>query len=298
MAQAAIGVAGLGLQAFGALSANKAAGQQAGAIEAQARMARQVAGFNAFTIRQRGQTQKTNAKYSSFLAGFTLRQTAYETAVNSRLAEVEHQWSNAFANYQSAVGATKKRAFDISAKHVVTLAKEGTKRHSREGRRFTGRQRAATAAAGVLEAGSPIMAMAESAQFLELDRADMMVEAETEAGNLRYQGKLAKYEGDTAAKFTRFRAGVAKYQADVQNYTANQAGIIRAFDYRIQAFNFRASATDYKNQARLTQLYGEQEARGLLAQAGGVRSSAKASLFGDLGSIALSGANMAYQGVF
>lgn len=292
------GVAGLGLQAFGAVKRHSAQQQQASAIEAQAAMARQTAKFNSFQFLERSRTQRFNAKHAQFLSRFTLQQTRFENQINLNLAETEYKWSNMFADHLQAVGQAKKRAFNKQAKNVIALGEEGQRRHVRSGRRFLGKQRASTAAAGVTAEGSPMEAYAEAAELLELERLDIMVEANTQAQNLRYQGALAEYEGDVNAQFTRFRAKVTKYHAEVNAYNNEQAGYIAALGHRMQAFNFKRSARDLKNQSRLALIYGDSEANGLLAQAQGVRANASANLFSSLGGVAMGAANMFRQGAF
>jgi hypothetical protein len=98
-----------------------------------------------------------------------------------------------------AIGEYNQKQAEMDALQTEMENRENVRRKRRENVRLQAVQRARYAKAGVVEEGTPLEVMAETAGLLELDALEMNRQALGNAARLRAQGKFAKAAGDAGA---------------------------------------------------------------------------------------------------
>jgi len=112
---------------------------------------------------------------------------------------------------QQAKAATAAAEFNAKVQEneairVQQESAEQTKRTRIANKRLSGRQRAQIGKAGVIESGSPLELMAETAGELELGVLDGIRTAQARQEQLRSQAGLTRFEGQMKAKGLRRQA--------------------------------------------------------------------------------------------
>jgi hypothetical protein len=118
------------------------------------------------------------------------------------------------ASMQQAAIAKKTGAYNAKLAENQALqaemdGRENLRRKRVENRRFLARQRAGLAKAGVLETGTPLEVMAESAGSLELEALDYTRQQAMTATGLRAQGAMDKAMGGAQARAAYTQAGAS-----------------------------------------------------------------------------------------
>jgi hypothetical protein len=120
--------------------------------------------------------------------------------------------------FYSAVqqGKTAKATGEYNAKLAENQAlqedmeaRENIRRKRDENRRLLATQRGKYAKAGVVEEGTPLEVMAESAKFLELDALEMSRQSSTRTALLRAQAQRDRAIGSSTAKAYGLQAGAS-----------------------------------------------------------------------------------------
>jgi hypothetical protein len=240
--------------------------------------------------------QQEQAKSADSIANYNYEIQRRNAEQNKQIAAQQQVWQQqAFANNQattarnasqaSAVAQANANAANQNAailenqgRAAESLAREQARRKRDENAKVLAMQRGRYAKSGVVNEGSPLSIMAETAGLLELGIQDAAYEADMtgrafdrRAELSRFEGRTSLYEGALAgvdAKQTInqsiFDAGVSKYEA-----AAKQAG------FAIQL-----------NQAGVDRMAGQSTAQGL-------RSASYGTLLSGAGS-SLSTAASAY----
>lgn len=241
-----------------------------------------IAQYNNRILLERHDTARENEQHSYFLSDFTLDQHKYEANTNAWLARLQHTWERKFATAQAEMGRRQAGALRLKAKSVEKFGREDRIRHTKAGRAQEGMAQTRVAASGVTLEGSPMEVLVEQAEQLELQRLDILTRTQTEAQDLRYAADVQEFEANMGEKMAYFRSGVTKFLANVQQDQTMQAGVIAHNDMVRTAYNWRNQALDYKDQAKISMMEAEQQAYGLMAQAGATRRAGRAALFGGV----------------
>jgi hypothetical protein len=107
------------------------------------------------------------------------------------------------AKAAEAAGEFNAKVAENEALRVSQETSEQTKRSRIANKRLLGRQRAQTGKAGVLEAGSPLELMAETAGELELGVLDTIRSGQARSEQLKNQATLTRFESKSTAKGLR-----------------------------------------------------------------------------------------------
>ena len=116
------------------------------------------------------------------------------------------------AENAKAVGKYNARLAEAQAKQTEMDAAENIRRKRKENARILATQRSKYAKAGVIEAGTPLELMAETAGNLELDVLDYNRQQRINAQNLRQQGAMDLAMGQNAAQAGYINAGATLLQ--------------------------------------------------------------------------------------
>ena len=210
--------------------------------------------------------------------------------MNAKIAAQQSQWQQAaFANSQATAARNAAQAglvaqanANAANQNAAILADQGraTEAQAREQARRTreesdkvlAMQRARYAKSGVVNEGTPLAVMAETAGLLELGvqdaayEADMTGRAYDRRSELaKFEGRQALYEGQLEGVDARetinqsiFDAGVAQYEA-----AANQAGIAIGLNQaRVEKMSGMSTAQGYRNASYGTLLSGAGDIAG------------------------------------
>jgi hypothetical protein len=113
------------------------------------------------------------------------------------------------AQTAKAMGAYNAKLAENQALQAEMDAAENTRRKRMENRRMLATQRSRLAKAGVLEAGTPLEVMAETAGNLELETLDYARSVRMQATGLRAQGAMDKAMGSAQARAAYIGAGAS-----------------------------------------------------------------------------------------
>ncbi len=186
------------------------------------------------------------------------RQGAYNAAVQRNNADIQAR----MAQYQAGIDQQVAMAqYDAQQKNADAIAgqanaieaqgREQARRQREEQERMLAVQRGKYAKAGLVNEGSPLVVLADTARLTELNIQDAAYEAD-----------LNRSETLRKAELERYQSGFSLLDASLADYRGKAADVSRRMAYR---------------QADLAALAGG-------AQAAGLRSSASASLISGIGS--------------
>ncbi len=113
------------------------------------------------------------------------------------------------AKTAKAMGAYNAKLAENQALQAEMDGAENTRRKRQENRRMMATQRSRLAKAGVLEAGTPLEVMAETAGNLELETLDYARSVRMQATGLRAQGAMDKAMGSAQARAAYIGAGAS-----------------------------------------------------------------------------------------
>jgi hypothetical protein len=113
------------------------------------------------------------------------------------------------AKTAKAVGAYNAKLAENQALQAEMDAAENTRRKRKENRRLLATQRSRLAKAGVMEAGTPLEVMAETAGNLELETLDYARSIRMQASGLRAQGAMDRVMGSAQARAAYIGAGAS-----------------------------------------------------------------------------------------
>lgn len=191
------------------------------------------------------------------------RVAAYNAAIQRQNADVEAQLAQQQASVNAASATAQAQA---QANNAISLRNEaiGIEAHGREQidrmreeqARLTGLQRGKFARAGVVNAGSPLVVLADTARIGQLGIQDALYESDMNARSKRREADLQK-----------FNSGFSLLDASMQNYQGAAAAAKKKIAYQ---------------EADLTELAGA-------AQASAYRQQGTASLISGVGSLASQG---------
>lgn len=116
------------------------------------------------------------------------------------------------ASNAKALGQYNAKLAEEQAKQTEMDARETLRRKRQENKKFSSRQRGAYARAGVLNEGTPLEVMAETAGTLELQALDYAREQKQQAVNLRAQGAMDRAAGSMQARAAQIQAGASLLQ--------------------------------------------------------------------------------------
>lgn len=184
----------------------------------------------------------------------------YNAAVQRQNADIEAKLAQQQSAVNSAAAQAQAQAY---ANNAISLRNEATGIEARgraeidrmreEQARMAGLQRAKYARAGVVNEGSPLVVLADTARIGQLGIQDQLYQSDMEARAKRREADLQKFQG-----------GFSLLDASMQQYQGAAAEAKRKIAY---------------NEADLTQLSGA-------AQASAYRQQGTASLISGIGSLA------------
>lgn len=211
-------------------------------------------GMSMYSQQQQAQTQERMAAYNAAVqrqnADVQARMAQYQAGVNQQVAMAQYD-----AQQKNAA------ALENQARGVEAQGREQARRMREEQERMLAMQRAKFAKAGVVNEGSPLVVLAESAGLGELNIQDAAYETD-----LRRTELLHKAEQE------RFQAGFSLLDAGLEGYKSRIADVQRRMAYR---------------EADMTRLAGN-------AQAASYRMGMGASLMSGLSDIGQTGMSAAY----
>lgn len=126
--------------------------------------------------------------------------TVVSTAVTAYGMYQQGQQQKAAGKYNAKVAENQATA----AKQAAAVREE---QHRERVRRLAGTQRAVSGASGIEEAGSPLLVMADTLEQAELDAQRIRYGGEVSATGFESQARLARFQGDQAARAGTIGAG-------------------------------------------------------------------------------------------
>ena len=108
-----------------------------------------------------------------------------------------------------ALGEYNQKQAENDALQLQMETKEAVRRKREDAIRFKAVQRARYAKAGVVEAGTPLEVMSETAGLLELDALEVSRQGLTSAARRRAEGNIARAAGDAGAYAASLQAGAS-----------------------------------------------------------------------------------------
>jgi len=136
------------------------------------------------------------------------------TAISAFGAMREGQAAEAQSSYSAKVASQNATAAE-------QRTHEGIRRQRRKDSAFTSKQRAAYAASGVLETGTPLTVMADSASQMELANQDKLWAGQTQAGQFRNQAAQHKSQAKSAKRAIPLNVG-ASLLTGANQYASSQ----------------------------------------------------------------------------
>lgn len=246
----------LGLAIAGAVTSAVGTGIAVASGMQQARRANSLAQYNAMAqtanARQQQQAMMLQAAAMRQQAGYTEAQAR----MNAALAQSEAQ-----ARINNAQTLTNQAEAQTSAD------RENIKRTQQEQARFASMQRARIAGSGVVEAGSPLEILAESA-------GDMQAALNEQ----QYQSELARRQTLGRAELERFGGEIAKSHAGVDLWSGLAEADLQRQSARLEEQKGSSIYRQGMREAEITRLTGA-------ANAQGARMGAYGALFSGLGQL-------------
>jgi hypothetical protein len=233
--------------------AQSAANAQAAYQQQQAEQTRQIAAYNAEIQRQNAEVAYQMAVAQSQANQNIMQVNAAMAMQNAAFAEVQ-----AFgARQQYEQGLLNAKQQEIEGEASRRQGEEEARRKREEHTRALAQIRSKYAASGVTMEGSPLEVLGDAARIAETAVQDVAYTTELQSRKQYREAEIKRFEAgfsliDEAgfkvqASNFRNEALIAEYKADLFGYESAIAGA----SYRIKL-----------NEARLTEIAGEEEARG------------------------------------
>lgn len=223
----------------------------------QSRRANTLAQYNAMA-------QESNARQkqqAALLQAAAMQQQAGYTEAQARMNEALAQ-SEAQARLNNAQTLTNQ------AEAQAAADRENIKRTQLEQARFTAQQRANIAGSGVVEAGSPLEVLAESAG-----------EMQAALNEQQYQSELARRQTLGRADLERFGAKIAKSHAGIDLWSGLAEANLQRQSAQLEEQKGASVFRLGQQQANITRMTGAADAQG-------AKYGAYGRLFSGLGDIA------------
>lgn len=222
----------------------------------QARRANSLAQYNALAQTQNARSQQQ----ASLLQAAMMRQQAGYTAAQARM-------NNALAESEAQARFNNAQTLRNQAEGQTSADRENIKRTQLEQARFTAQQRADIAGSGVVESGSPLEILAESA-------GDMQAALNEQ----HYQSELQRRQTYGRAALETFGGQLAKSHAGVDLWSGLAEANLQKQSAQLQEQTGSSLYRQGLRQAEIIRMGGA-------ADAAGARYGAYGSLFSGLGQI-------------
>lgn len=222
----------------------------------QARRANSLAQYNAIAQTQNARSQQQAALLQAAMMRQQSSYTAAQARMNYALAESEAQ-----ARFNNA------QTLRNQAEAQTSADRENIKRTQIEQARFTAHQRANIAGAGVVEAGSPLEVLAESA-------GDMQAALNEQ----QYQSELQRRQTYGRAALETFGGQLAKSHAGIDLWSGLAESNLQKQSAQLQEQTGASLYRQGLRQAEITRMGGA-------ADAAGARYGAYGALFSGIGNL-------------
>jgi hypothetical protein len=244
-------------------------------------------GVAVYNANQQAKTARAVGNYNASLTDVTSEynaqqveaETAYNAAQAVQIAEYNAKRAEETSDYNARATMAAADYNYLLAENQAQLAdmtgRENIRRMRVEGRKTMNTQQARYAKAGVVvETGTPLEVMAETAGLIELNVLDEKRKADAEAQATRTQGAMQRYLAFKDAEATRYFGAQEAWQARYQG--AQGAWATRNFGAQ------KAYATRYFGAQEATgqRLYGASASQGYKAQAVGTLLSGASQMAG------------------
>lgn len=222
----------------------------------QARRANSLAQYNALAQTQNAREQQQAAMLNAAMMRQQSGYTAAQARMNDALAQSEAQ-----ARFNNA------QTLRNQAEAQTSADRENIKRTQLEQSRFTGSQRASIAGSGVVESGSPLEILAESA-------GDMQAALNEQ----QYQSELGRRQTLGRASLEQFGGEMARSHAGIDLWSGLAEANLQKQSARLEEQRGASLYRQGQRQAEITRMGGAADAQG-------ARYGAYGSLFSGLGQI-------------
>jgi hypothetical protein len=301
-------VAGAGIAAYGAMSQGQA---QAGAAGAQAGIDRQNAKIQREQDRAMSMAELRAAEIAEQQGKLGLQQTRINQE-NQKLSDLFQQSQMVFSAIQADRDAiildARARVHEHNAerlfqhgRQIEGLGRDRARRIRMQGDRVQSAMRASIGKSGIVESGSALDVLVDTAGLIELNAQDAIFEsrigsqnAYTESENQKVEGTIAGFNASTARQSAgniRMGLEMAREGAKLNQYgfeLERQSGLLalQGVDYRKQMANYSMQMADVGFSMNMQQSSLNHSAG--LAQA-------RASQFAAIGTMASGISGAAYQ---
>lgn len=210
-------------------------------------------------------SSRAAARNQEAIANFNARIQSQNALHEMRVAQLEAGANARFLQGQAAAQQANALTLRRTADAEAAQAREQSRRTRMDNARFQALQRARIARSGVLETGSPLDILAETAGVMELALQDA-----------HYEANLKLTKGYRQAQLEEYGAGQTLFDAGMKQLEGEAAGVKYRMDLR---------------QAEIARLTG-------LAQAGAMKSMAGANLLSGLSETGTSAYTLYRGGAF
>ncbi len=187
-------------------------------------------------------SQQEQAKTASAIADYNYDIERQNAEVQAKMAQQQALWRQQAAQVQYQLDQNNAQYMDQQARAVQMQAEEKARRVREEGERTLAKQRAQYAASGVVNEGTPLAVLSESAGLIELNAQDAIYEGDVQSRDWLRKAEEARYQ----SKFSLFDQQAAGYEAaaakagkviSLQTAELNRAaGKAQAEGYRISSY--------------------------------------------------------------
>lgn len=153
-------------------------------------------------------SQQQQASNAERIASYNAAIERQNAEINARVAIQQSQWQQQSAHAQYQAQQNNAIELDNRARAVEAQGREQARRTREENERALARQRGQFAKSGVVNEGTPLAVMAESAGHLELAVQDSAYQTDMESRAIGRKAELERYQSG----FSLFDESVAKYQ--------------------------------------------------------------------------------------
>lgn len=198
--------------------------------------------------------QQQQAKNASAIANYNYEMQRRNAEVNARMAQQQAQWNQQSAMAQYQAQQNNALALEQQARATEAQGREQARRMREEQDALLARQRAAYGASGVVNEGTPLVVLADTARKTELDIQDKA-----------YQTELESRQWLRKAEDERFQSGFSLMDAQLAEYEGAAANIGKQMAYRqadLSRMSGMATAQGYRNQSYATLISGAADMAG------------------------------------
>lgn len=199
-------------------------------------------------------SQQEQAKTASAIADYNYDIERQNAELQAKMAQQQALWRQQAAQVQYQLDQNNAQYMDQQARAVQMQAEEKARRVREEGERTLAKQRAQYAASGVVNEGTPLAVLSESAGLIELNAQDAIYEGDVQSRDWLRKAEEARYQ----SKFSLFDQQAAGYEA-----AAAKAGkVISLQTAELNRASGQAQAAGYRMASYGTLLSGAADAVG------------------------------------